>query len=165
MPNRTAFLGFVVFTAVVALWLSQGAHAKGDIGKQTSPTGKTDTVDTSKFAPKSPKALLYDDRMTLVRNRDYRAMGQTVDCPDCKDLFCADFRSPHPGAKIIGADFISMRSDGHWFRCQIQARCGLPEFSNPANPTLGCTDVDTCRICRAVNATFPDEDDIVVHSQ
>lgn len=172
MRTRIGSLGLLLLIALVTLWQSQVAHAKGGAGtvqgattnaKQAQP--RKDTIDTSKFKAEYANVVLHDDTLTLVRNRDYKNMAQTVDCPDCKDLFCSDFRSPHPGARIVGADFIRNRTDGHWFRCQVQASCGRPEFSDPSNPQLGCTDVDTCRICRAVNATYNDEDDIVVHSR
>jgi hypothetical protein len=171
MRTRIGTLGLLLLIILVTLWQSRVAHAKGGAGtvqgaatsaKQAKP--RKDTIDTSKFKAEYANAILYDDALTLVRNRDFRDMHQTVSCPNCKDLLCSDFRSPHPGAKIIGADFIRMRSDGHWYRCQVQASCGRPEFSDPSNAQLGCKDVDTCRICRAVDATFPDEDDIVVHS-
>jgi hypothetical protein len=45
------------------------------------------------------------------------------------------------------------------------AQCGVPEFSDPADPHRGCAGLPSCKICRASDDGTQAEDDITVNSQ
>jgi len=98
--------------------------------------------------------------LTLLRSRDYRLRGGNVDCPDCKNLECAEFAPPDPKARIVETTFRATRNSGHWFRCGVQSICGRAEFSDPAQPQQDCKGKASCWICRAVNDGREAEDDI-----
>jgi hypothetical protein len=90
---------------------------------------------------------------TLQRARDYTHVGGNVDCPNCKDLFSATLTPPMAGAKIISIVWLRRRPtvNNHWYRCQAEAKCGRPEFSNPANPTEECNGQTSCLVNRATD--------------
>ena len=127
-------------------------------------TTRTEAQPDNWFKSEYSKIVITGDTLTLVRPGAYRDMKQTVNCPNCKDLWCADFQPSQPGAKIIDAHFIRSRKSGLWFRCQFQASCGRPEFSNPSNAQQECGGLSTCRICRTTDDAIGAEDDVLVNS-
>ncbi len=112
-----------------------------------------------------PNVATGEANLTLVRTQHYSHAGGNVGCPNCKDLECAEFRAPvaDPAARITKVEFLRMRSQGHWYRCQWQAACGVPEFSSSSDPKRECKDDRACRICRATDDGTQAEDDIRVH--
>lgn len=105
------------------------------------------------------------ETLTLSRVRDYSKSLGTVDCPNCKDLSCATIKPPIAGAKFTSVEFLRMRSQGHWYRCQVQARCGRPEFSDPSDAQRGCAGLPSCYVCRATDDGTEAEDDIKITYQ
>jgi len=101
---------------------------------------------------KSPPAPGTQD-FTLQRARDYTHTGGNVDCPNCKDLYSATLNPPVAGAKILSMVVTARRptTNNHWYRCQVEAKCGRPEFSDPANPTLDCIGKTSCLVNRATD--------------
>jgi hypothetical protein len=88
---------------------------------------------------------------TLQRARDYTRTGGNVDCPNCKDLFSATVNPPAVGDTITSMEVTGRRPEdnNHWYRCQVEVRCGRPEFSDPANPTEDCLGKTSCLVNRA----------------
>lgn len=129
------------------------------------PQAKEVVRDSQHNVSISPVPAVHSETLTLVRTRDYSGSLGTVDCPNCKDLTCASFGPSVAGAKITSVEFIRMRSKGHWYRCQVQAQCGVPEFSDPVDPHRGCEGLTSCKVCRATDDGTQAEDDIQVSSQ
>jgi hypothetical protein len=90
---------------------------------------------------------------TLQRARDYTHTGGNVDCPNCKDMFSATVSPPVAGATIVRMDWLARRptNNNHWYRCQVEARCGRPEFSDPNNPEVDCLGKASCLVNRATD--------------
>jgi hypothetical protein len=103
--------------------------------------------------------LAGSETLTLSRSRDYHLAGGNIDCPNCKDLYCSTF-GPSAGKTITATRFLRMRSQGHWYRCQIQLSCGRAEFSDPNVPEQDCAGEANCNICRATDDGTEAEDDI-----
>jgi hypothetical protein len=87
----------------------------------------------------------------LQRVRDYHYSGGNVDCPNCKDMYTAVLTVPAPGAKITSISTTAQRpaANNHWYRCQVKADCGRPEFSDPNDARLDCIGKSTCYVNRA----------------
>jgi hypothetical protein len=103
--------------------------------------------------------------LTLSRSRDYRHVGGNVDCPNCKDLYCASIQPPVAGTRLVSTQYKTMRGQGHWYRCQVQAKCGRAEFSDPGVPEQDCVGKQSCYVCRATDDATEAEDDIVITYQ
>jgi hypothetical protein len=90
---------------------------------------------------------------TLQRARDYQHTGGNVDCPNCKDLYSATLNPPVAGAKILSIQTLRQRPEQnrHWYRCQVESRCGRPEFSDPGDPTKDCIGKTSCVVNRATD--------------
>jgi hypothetical protein len=90
---------------------------------------------------------------TLQRARDFTYTGGNVDCPNCKDMFSALLKPPVAGATILSMVVTARRptTNNHWYRCQVEAKCGRPEFSDPANPTVDCIGKTSCLVNRATD--------------
>jgi len=90
---------------------------------------------------------------TLQRARDYTHVTGNVDCPNCKDLYSALVKPPVAGAKIVSMEVTGRRpaTNNHWYRCQLEAKCGRPEFSDPADPTKDCIGQTSCLVNRATD--------------
>ena len=113
--------------------------------------------------PKLPAAQTQN--LTLSRSRDYRHVGGNIDCPKCKDLYCATVQPPVAGTRFVSTEYKTMRSQGHWYKCQVQAKCGRAEFSDPTVPEQDCIGKQSCYVCRATDDATEAEDDIAVTYQ
>jgi hypothetical protein len=147
---------FVVYFAVgfVSMLSSQDAPKK----PQTNPKHPSGAVVTKGFQPRTGTL-----DFTLQRVRDFHYSGGDVDCPNCKDMFTARIAPPVAGTVITSVTVIARRptSNNHWFRCQVEARCGRPEFSDPNDARLDCIGKTVCDVNRATDDGVPGyEDDI-----
>jgi len=122
------------------------------------------SVVPSSYAEKTddrPKADRGAMSLTLVRSRDYHYASANVDCPNCKDMYCATVEPPSRGEHIVSIEWIRRRpvNNNHWYRCQVEAKCGRPEFSDPQDAREDCTGKSQCNICRATNDGVPNYED------
>lgn len=114
----------------------------------TNPNHPSGAFNPEKF---KPKAGTQD--FTLQRVRDFHFAGGPVDCPNCKDLFVAHIAPPMVGA-IIDSVIVTARrpaKNNHWYRCQVEAQCGRPEFSDPNDARLDCIGKTSCDVNRATD--------------
>jgi hypothetical protein len=154
--RKSLFLVIGVFSLSVVL--AQMPYFK-TIAKSNpaEPSGAYD-VKPSKF-PSGKQTF------TLVRGRDFRFVHGDVDCPNCKNMYCARLSPPAPGAKITAISVSARRPtvNNHFYRCQVEAKCGVPEFSDPADARQSCIDKPSCNVCRATDDGVPNyEDDIAI---
>jgi hypothetical protein len=108
------------------------------------------------------------ENFTLQRARDFTFAGGNVDCPNCKDMFCARLQPGTAGATVVSIKTIAQRParNNHWYRCEEAAKCGRPEFSNPTDPRESCVGKTACLVCRATDDGVPNyEDDIRMTSR
>ena len=134
---------------------AQGANACKEESPGKVPRDATENKSCGRALP-APQS----HNLTLSRARDYRFVAGNVDCPNCKNLFCATFQPPLPNTRFVNTDYVAMRSQGHWCRCQVQSKCGRAEFSDPADPKQDCAGKQSCNVCRATDDATEAEDDI-----
>ncbi len=103
------------------------------------------------FNPEKVKAIAGTQDFTLQRARDFHFTAGPVDCPNCKNMFSALVAPPAPGAKITSITWLQRRppDNNHWYRCQEEAKCGRPEFSDPNDARLDCVGKTSCFVNRA----------------
>lgn len=136
-----------------------------DTAKKTKTSPKTNPKHPSgAFIPKDFQAYAAGNIVfTLQRVRDFHYSGRNVDCPNCKDMFTARIAPPVVGAVITSVAVVGRRPgfNNHWYRCQVEAECGRPEFSDPNDARLDCSGKTACDVNRATDDGVPGyEDDI-----
>lgn len=174
MKTRLAVVGMLV------LVLAVGYTVRGGLKSVTAQSG----VVRPDSGPHPPEVNLDDPsgakirdpskfpRMkttfTLQRARDFHYFGGNLDCPKCKDGFVARIAPPAPGARIITVTWLARRpvANNHWYRCGVEAKCGVPEFGDPADPRLNCDGKTACNVYRATDDGVGNyEDDILMDWQ
>jgi hypothetical protein len=142
--------------AVVALAIPMCVGITYSLRSQeaTKPKSKANSNHPSgAFNPEKVKPLAGKQDFTLQRVRDYHYSGGNVDCPQCKDMYSAYLTPPAPGAKITAISTTAQRpvANNHWYRCQIKADCGRPEFSDPNDSRQNCIGKTSCYVNRATD--------------
>jgi hypothetical protein len=147
-PALTAFGG-----RALLLFLAFALCALGDGNiKPKKVTPRAPKYPTQKVDPKTyPKEA--EQIITLQRARDFFYAGGNIGCPDCKDMYCSTVRTPSAGSLITSIQTVAQRptTNNHWYRCQVAAQCGRPEFSDPYNHRLGCEGKSECDVCRVTD--------------
>jgi len=148
---------------VVSAQQSREAGLPADLLRKLNPSHPSGAfdIDTSRF----PQVT---QNFTLQRARDFHVAGGPVDCPNCKVLMVATIRPSAPGAKIVSIRVAARRptSNNHFYRCQHEASCGVPEFADPNDARLDCIGKLSCNIFRATDdGVGTPEDDIEMVSQ
>lgn len=121
------------------------------------------------FTPEKARAAAstVTQKYTLQRARDYHHGPSPVDCPNCKDYFYALIVVPG-GAQVTSIQWLARRPtvNNHWYRCEVEAKCGTPEFSDPSDSRLSCVGKSQCYVNRASDDGVGNyEDDIQVTYQ
>ena len=101
----------------------------------------------------SQKYVLSGDAYTEVGRG-----GEPVDCPPignhCKNLFYSTKPLSSPKGTIITAVDILLRKPGqnnHWYRCEVEASCGVAEFSDLEHHDQSCIGSSSCLVWRATD--------------
>jgi hypothetical protein len=153
--------------AAIAICISFTYSLHSQDTKSTTKSKANPNHPSGAFNPDSAKALAGSQNITLQRARDYHHSGGNVDCPNCKDMYSALIVVPG-GAKITAISTTGQRptANNHWYRCQKQASCGRPEFSDPNDSRLDCIGKSQCFVNRASDDGVGNyEDDISVTYQ
>jgi hypothetical protein len=127
--------------------VSLTAAQVGTISRDLAPLKSIQVPDEPVQFEGTSKPLI--ENVTVYRARDYRLVERGRGCPQCRDLYAADFGPSTPGAVIREVGFVSGFAGGDWQRCPAGLTCRAPEFSPPDNRNkTGCAGASTCRIWR-----------------
>jgi hypothetical protein len=141
--------------AVIGLYVLTGAKTRNSAETFSKPSSVQPKSDPTNLQGRNRiNSTLQNNtfKITLQRGRDYSHVGGDVDCPNCKDLYCAALPL-NGGTTFVSVQYLGGRptKNNHWYRCQVQADCGRPEFSYPADPRFECDGKNACNICRATD--------------
>jgi len=139
-------------------------HSQTGDSKPSPPVSKPNHKNRSgSDDPAKYKRVAGAVDFTLQRARDYHFVAGNVDCPNCKDLYSATVSVPVAGATITSITYKggSPTTNNHWYRCGVQARCGVGEFSAPNNAAESCGGQSTCNVNRASDDSFGGYEDYI----
>jgi hypothetical protein len=147
MTPQLRLASSAVLTACVLFTYSSSSQTA--YKSKANPNHPSGAYDADKIRAAAPAVT---HRYTLQRARDYQYAGGNVDCPNCKDWYHSLIVIPG-GGKITAIQWIARRPtvNNHWYRCFVEARCGVGEFSDPNDGRQDCIGKSQCFVNRATD--------------